>query len=357
MSDEDIELTEYDYSDYYNDTQGSYTSEGQPCNNGNVKAFGRVFLPTLYSLVFIVGVIGNGLVVCVLVKFRRASSMTDLCLFNLALSDLLFVISLPFWSHYATAAEWLMGDFMCRLVTGLYMLGFYGSIFFMLILTVDRYVVIVHAHTMAKYRSVRVGVALSLFMWALSLCASLPTIIFTKVKNESGFTTCKPEYPEGSMWRQVSYLEMNVLGLLLPLFVMVICYSRIVLMLVNIKSTKKHKAIKLIFIIVVVFFCFWTPYNVVILLRYLETQNYFGDCTIHKNIDLAMQWTEVIAFTHCCLNPIIYAFVGQKFMSNVLKLLRKWMPMCFARPYASEWSERRSSVYSRSSEITSTRLL
>ncbi|XP_071004372.1 C-C chemokine receptor type 5-like [Oncorhynchus clarkii lewisi] len=349
--------SDYNYSAYYDDTERLDTSEGQPCNNANVKEFGRVFLPTFYSLVFIVGVIGNGLVVYVLVKFRRTRSMTDLCLLNLALSDLFFVISLPFWSHYATAAEWLLGDFMCRLVTGLYMLGFYGSIFFMVILTVDRYVVIVHSHKMARLRSVRVGVTLSLLMWALSLCASLPTIIFTKVNNESGLTTCKPEYPDGSMWRQVSYLEMNVLGLLLPLSVMVICYCRIVPMLVNIKTTKKHKAIKLIIIIVVVFFCFWTPYNVVILLRYLEEQSYFGDCTTHKNIDLAMQWTEVIAFTHCCLNPIIYAFVGQKFMSLVLKLLRKWMPMCFTRTNISELSERKSSVYSRSSEITSTRLM
>ncbi|CAB1334218.1 unnamed protein product [Coregonus sp. 'balchen'] len=300
MSDEDIELTEYDYSDYYNDTQGSYTSEGQPCNNGNVKAFGRVFLPTLYSLVFIVGVIGNGLVVCVLVKFRRASSMTDLCLFNLALSDLLFVILPAFLVPLRHRSRVAHG--------GLY------------VPTGNR---TVHAGVLWQH-------LLHVDLDSGSLCGHSP-------RSHHG--------------------QMNVLGLLLPLFVMVICYSRIVLMLVNIKSTKKHKAIKLIFIIVVVFFCFWTPYNVVILLRYLETQNYFGDCTIHKNIDLAMQWTEVIAFTHCCLNPIIYAFVGQKFMSNVLKLLRKWMPMCFARPYASEWSERRSSVYSKSSEITSTRLL
>uniref|UniRef100_A0A4W5PVW1 G-protein coupled receptors family 1 profile domain-containing protein n=1 Tax=Hucho hucho TaxID=62062 RepID=A0A4W5PVW1_9TELE len=349
--------TEYNYSEYYSDTERSDISEGQPCNNANVKEFGRVFLPTFYSLVFIVGFIGNGIVVYVLVKFRRTRSMTDLCLFNLALSDLFFIISLPFWSHYATAAEWLLGDFMCQLVTGLYLLGFYGSIFFMMILTFDRYMVIVHAQKIAWCRSVRVGVYLSLLMWALSLFASLPTIIFTKVNNESGLLTCKPEYPEGSMWRQAIFLEMNVLGLLLPLSVMVICYSRIVPMLVRIKTTKKHKAIKLIIIIVVVFFCFWTPYNVVILLRYLETQSYFADCTTHKNIDLAMQWTEVIAFTHCCLNPIIYAFAGQKFMSLVLKLLRKWMPMCFARPYPGDLSEPKSSVYSRSSEITSTRLL
>ncbi|XP_010895268.4 C-C chemokine receptor type 1-like [Esox lucius] len=334
------------YDDYYDPTN----TEGVLCNNTTVRAFGRVFLPTLYSLVFILGFIGNSLVVCVMVKFRRTSNMTDICLFNLALSDLLFVLTLPFWSYYITKTEWILGDFLCTVLTALYTLGFYGNIFFLVMMTLDRYVVIVHAHTMARHRSVRVGIVLSLFLWALSLCASLPTIIFTKVeRNEAGFMMCQQQYPEDTKWRQFSYLQMNFLGLLLPFFIMVICYGRIILTLVNIKSTKKHKAIKLICIIVVVFFCFWTPYNLVIFFRFLQTLHFFGDCTNVYNISLAMQWAEVIAFSHCCLNPIIYAFAGQKFMALVLKLLRKWLPICFGRS-SCESSERRSSVYSRSSE-------
>ncbi|GAA6081756.1 C-C chemokine receptor type 5-like, partial [Tachysurus ichikawai] len=71
------------------------------CNNNNVMDFSRVFLPTLYSIVFIVGFMGNCLVVCVLIKYHKKSNMSDVCLFNLALSDLLFLLSLPFWAHYA----------------------------------------------------------------------------------------------------------------------------------------------------------------------------------------------------------------------------------------------------------------
>ncbi|KAI5627437.1 C-C chemokine receptor type 5-like, partial [Silurus asotus] len=290
-----------------------------------------VFLPTLYSIVFIVGFIGNALVLCVLVKYRKSSNVSDLCLFNLALSDLLFLISLPFWAHYAAIAEWIFGSFMCHAVTALYMLGFYGSIFFMILMTTERYAVIVHTYTslFSKYRSVRASIAMALFMWALSLGASLPNIIFSQVKNDSNVWTCKLENPNGTMWRQFSYIELNVVGLIIPLFVMVFCYSRIIPILMTIKSQKKQKAVRLMLVLVIVFFLFWAPYNIVIFMKFLHHLGYMNTCQWEQDLNMAMQWVETIAFSHCCLNPIIYAFVGQKFRNLFLKILKEWFPLCF----------------------------
>lgn len=348
---------DYDYSDYYSlENESSY----EPCSNSSVQAFGQVFLPVLYSLVFLLGLLGNGVVVGVLIKFHRQINMTDICLFHLAVSDLLFIASLPFLAHEA-ASDWVFGDFLCRLVTGFYIVGFYGNIFFMIAMTLDRYVVIVHTHSVARYRSVRLGAGLSAMVWVLSLCASLPTIAFTRVTNHSeqmDHTSCTQVYSQedapDSKWRQFNYLEMNILGLLLPLVIMVSCYSRIIPTLVNIKTHKKHKAIKLILIIIVVFFCFWSPYNVVLFLRYLQTQGYLADCEVSNRINFSVQVTEALAFSHCCLNPVIYAFAGQKFMRRVVKLLRKWVPGWFPWLLTSEQSQRRGSALSKSSDASST---
>ncbi|XP_036417023.1 C-C chemokine receptor type 4-like [Colossoma macropomum] len=314
------------------DSYYSYTGDDfTPCNNNYVRDFSQVFLPTLYSMVFIVGLIGNGLVLCVLAKYYRKSNMMDVCLFNLALSDLLFLISLPFWAHYAATNIWIFGNSMCKAVTAFYMLGFYGSIFFMLLMTVDRYLVTVHAHTSLffKRQSVSVGIALVLFMWALSLGASLPTIIFSQGRNESN-GLCMPEYPNNT-WRLVIYMELNILGLVLPLTVMGFCYSQIIPTLAAMKSKKRHKAIKLMLVLIIVFFLFWTPYNVVIFMYFLHYSGYMETCEWLRDLGLAMQWTETIAFSHCCLNPIIYAFLGQRFRTLVIKTLKEWFPICFSR--------------------------
>ncbi|KAF4087587.1 hypothetical protein AMELA_G00072340 [Ameiurus melas] len=351
-------VTTEDYSEYYNEKSDENT---QLCSNSNVSAFSQVFIPVLYSIVFIVGFIGNGLVVCILIKYHQRSNVTDVCLFNLALSDLLFLISLPFWAHYAAISEWIFGSFMCHAVTAFYMLGFYGSIFFMILMTLDRYAVIIHAHNslFSKHRSVRTGIAVAFFMWALSLGASLPTIIFSQVKNESNGWICTEEYPEGSGFKLFSYIELNLFGLIFPLSVMVFCYSRIIPVLMAIKSQKKHKAVRLILLLVIIFFLFWTPYNIVIFLKFLRQLGYMNTCQWEQDLHMAMQWVETIAFSHCCLNPIIYAFVGQKFRTLVLKILKQWFPVCFGQctTIVSEFSERKGSMSSRSSVISTTKIV
>ncbi|XP_060777185.1 C-C chemokine receptor type 5-like [Neoarius graeffei] len=327
------------------------------CNNSNVRNFSQVFLPTVYSIVFIVGFIGNGLVLCVLAKYHKPFNMSDLCLFNLAISDLLFLISLPFWADYAANLKWTFPDFMCQAVTALYMLGFYGSIFFMILMTVDRYAVIVHTYTslISKFRSVGASIALALFVWTLSLGASLPNIILSNVSNVSNVSVCSVTDPR-NIWKPFYYIELNILGFIIPLSVMLFCYSRIIPILMTMNSQKKHKAVRLMVVLVTVFFLFWTPYNIIIFLKLLQELKVISH---HCNQDLhmAIQWVESIGFCHCCLNPIIYAFVGQKFRNLFQKMLKEWFPLCFGHctTVESKSSERTTSKYSRASMISSTR--
>ncbi|XP_010787659.1 C-C chemokine receptor type 1-like, partial [Notothenia coriiceps] len=339
----------YDYAEYY----AGAGEDSTPCNNADWVDFSKVFLPTLYSFAFVLGFLGNGLVVCVLLKHRDQLNLTDICLLNLALSDLLFVLTLPFYSHYARLAQWTFGDFLCRLASGSHSAGFFSSIFFMVVMTLDRYMVIVHAHKVARYRTVRTGVALTVSLWTLSLCISLPHVIFTKVTHESDRVACHE--PESDDWRLYKTFSMHVLGLVIPLLVMIVCYSRILPILVNMRSAKKHRAVKLILSIVIAFFLFWAPYNLSLFLEFLMSKGFLPkECSVKASVELSITVTESLAYTHCCLNPIIYAFVGQKFMKRARPLLRACVPgvLLPSSRDLSESSYRKSSV-SRSSEVTS----
>ncbi|CAI5663133.1 unnamed protein product [Oreochromis niloticus] len=313
--------TEYNYGNYSDFDYGDY-----PPANSTVQEFSKVFLATLYSLVFILGFIGNGLVVCVLVKQCNQSNLTDICLFNLALSDLLFVFTLPFYSHYARVGQWTFGDFMCRLISGSHHIGFFSSIFLMVVMTLDRYMIIVHAHRVARYRTKRAAIILTVLVWMLSLFVSLPDFIFIKaIGQESQGVECY--YPEESkVWEHYNLFTTNVLGLVIPLLVMVGCYSRIIPTLVSMRTAKKYRIVKLIICIVVAFFLLWAPYNISLFLKFLlEKEIILNDKVLDENIRLSITVTEAFAYTHCCLNPIIYAFVGEKFMRRALQLLTKLM--------------------------------
>uniref|UniRef100_UPI0037E74C1D C-C chemokine receptor type 1-like n=1 Tax=Semicossyphus pulcher TaxID=241346 RepID=UPI0037E74C1D len=341
----------YDYS--YNELIKNFA----PCDHDNVRDFGKVFLPTIYILVFILGFIGNGLVVCVLVKHRHQTNLTDICLFNLALSDLLFVFTLPFYAHNSVVGGWNFGDFMCRLASGSHNVGFFCSIFFMVVMTMDRYMVIIHTYKSARFRTLRAGLAVSVVVWMLSLGVSLPVFIFTQVKNESQGFSCDYN-PENKALKHYNLFTANILGLVIPMLVMVVCYSRIIPVLMNIKSTKKHRVLKLIISIVAIFFLFWAPYNITLFLMFLKSEGKLnGDvCSLETHLKLSVTVTETFAYIHCCLNPIIYAFVGQKFMKRVWQFLRECVPWI---PLSSTWntsdsSFRKSSAVSGSSEVAST---
>uniref|UniRef100_A0A669EX71 G-protein coupled receptors family 1 profile domain-containing protein n=1 Tax=Oreochromis niloticus TaxID=8128 RepID=A0A669EX71_ORENI len=127
--------------------------------------------------------------------------------------------------------------------------------------------------------------------------------------------------------QRYNLFTINVLGLVIPLLVMVGCYSRIIPRLVNMRTAKKHRIVKLIICTVVVFFSLWAPYNISLFLEFLqEREIILNDETWEENIWLSVAVTEAFAYTHCCLNPIIYAFVGEKFMRRALQLLKKLMP-------------------------------
>ncbi|XP_036617238.1 C-C chemokine receptor type 3-like [Trichosurus vulpecula] len=307
------ETTTYDYE--------SWT----PCQKMNIKTLGAKFLPPLYSFVFIVGLLGNVMVLLILTKYKRFKSMTNIYLFNLSISDLLFLFTLPFWIHYTRQNDWVFGHTMCKILSGLCYLGLYSEIFFIVLLTIDRYLAVVYAVFALKARTVTFGIFTSIITWGLSALAALPEFIFHESQEDLESHICSPHYPEYNedKWKHFQALRMNILGLAIPLAIMIICYTGIIKKLLRCRNDKKYKAVRLIFVIMIVFFLFWTPYNLTLLLSAFQASFFGGNCERSKQLDVAMQVTEVIAYTHCCVNPVIYAFVGERFRKYLCHFVRR----------------------------------
>ncbi|XP_008830153.1 probable C-C chemokine receptor type 3 [Nannospalax galili] len=285
----------------------------------SLKKLGTWLLPPLYSLVFIIGLLGNVMVVVILTKYRRLRIMTNIYLLNLAISDLLFLITIPFWIHHSGWNDWVFGHYMCKLLSGFYYLALYSEIFFILVLTIDRYLVIVHAVFALRTRKVTLAVITSIVTWGLAGLAAFPEFVFHEYQHDYGESDCRPLYPEGEQdrWKRFHALRMNIFGLVLPFLIMAFCYSGIIKTLLRCPNKKKYKAIRLIFVIMVVFFIFWTPYNLVLLLSAFYTKFFDNSCEQSKHLDLVLKVTEVIAYTHCCVNPVIYGFVGERFRKHL----------------------------------------
>uniref|UniRef100_A0A8C8SBR1 G-protein coupled receptors family 1 profile domain-containing protein n=1 Tax=Pelusios castaneus TaxID=367368 RepID=A0A8C8SBR1_9SAUR len=338
---EETDLTTYDYD-----------SVAAPCQKADVKQFASQFLPPLYSLVLIFGLVGNALVVLILIKYKRLRSMTDVYLLNLAISDLLFILSLPFWAYYA-AHQWDFGNAMCKILTGVYYTGFYSGMFFIIFLTLDRYLAIVHAVFALKIRTVVHGIFTSVFIWAVAILASLPWAIFHSVQMQKDHWTCTAHYPlyQGVKWKQFQILMMIILGLVIPLGIMIFCYVEIIKTLLRCRNEKKHKAVRLIFVIMIVYFIFWAPFNIALLIYTFPDSFSLNNCENSKQLELAVQVTETFAMVHCCINPVIYAFIGEKFRKYLYTFFQKHIAVYLCKPCQvlhSDKLERASSMHTPS---------
>ncbi|XP_003225806.1 C-C chemokine receptor type 5 [Anolis carolinensis] len=336
-----VVTTEFDYGDI-----------PTPCHSVAVQEFASHVLPTLYSLVLVFGMLGNALVVLILIRYKKLKSMTDIYLLNLAISDLLFVVSLPFWA-YSAAHEWIFEDAMCKILSGIYVVGFYSGSFFIILLTIDRYLAIVHAVFALKARTVTYGIVTSAVTWCVAILASIPWLIFNKLQRENNHCRCTLSFPPETHvnWNQFLTLKINLIGLIFPMIVMIFCYTQIIITLMRCRNDKKNKAVRLIFIIMIIYFLFWAPYNIVLLLQTFQTSFRLDNCYSYSNLGVALQVTETLAMAHCCINPVIYAFAGEKFRKYTCTFFRKHIALHLSkhcRFLYTEPLERASSTYSHS---------
>ncbi|XP_019735666.1 C-C chemokine receptor type 3 [Hippocampus comes] len=316
------ENTTLDYADY------SFLPDGD-FGTCVYDRHGASFIPPVYCIFFLMGLLGNSLVVWVLVCGVRFCNMTDVCLLNLAIADLLLVCSLPFLAYQARD-QWIFGDTLCKVFLGIYHIVFYGSIFFIVVMSIDRYLAIVHAIYTMRARTRSLGIIVAVITWVAGFLASFPEVIYLKeMPGRMNSTFCYPVYPTPTLdnadihfWRVFGILKMNILGLIIPMFIMAFCYSQIIRRLLSSQSSKRQ-TILLVVIVVAVFFICWVPYNVASLFRALEMLQVYTECNSSKVIRLTLQITEVFAYLHSCLNPVLYVFVGQKFRRNLLRLIHR----------------------------------
>ncbi|NXX75714.1 CCR8 protein, partial [Urocolius indicus] len=310
--------------------------------------------PVLYSLLFVIGLMGNTLVIWVL-TFRKVKAVADVYLLNLAISDLLFVFCLPFLVQYSIVSQWTFGNALCKIISSTYFIGFYSSAFFITIMSIDRYLAIVQSVHALQIRTPARGVLTSLLLWAVAILASTPNLIFFQTMNENNCTKCVPDYPgSDNGWKIFSNFEVNILGWLIPAAILTFCYYGI---LKNLPKchTHKYKAMKLVFIVVVVFFLFWTPLNVTLFLNSLRYMYILDDCRTSQRLDLAMELAEAFSFIHCCLNPVIYAFVGQKFKKQLQETFRRYTRFLSAckGDLNGHSLDKHSSLHTKSSQLSS----
>ncbi|NXA32104.1 NMUR2 protein, partial [Eudromia elegans] len=307
----------------------------------------HLFLPMalVYSLIFVVGVVGNFLVCLVIIKHRNMKTPTNYYLFSLAVSDLLVLLfGMPLevyemWSNY----PFLFGPVGCYFKTALFETVCFASILSVTTVSVERYVAILHPFR-AKLESTRKRALRTIVvLWVLSVLFALPNtsthgIMLQYFPNGTlvpGSATCTVVRP---MWIYNCIVQItSFLFYVLPMGVISVLYYLMGLrlkgdksleveeMAVNVQKPSRKSVTKMLFVLVMVFAICWAPFHI--------DRLFFS---------FVVEWTEPLAnifnlihvisgvffYLSSAVNPIIYNLLSQRFRMAFLCVISPHCKHC-----------------------------
>ncbi|KAG8509489.1 G-protein coupled receptor 15 [Galemys pyrenaicus] len=269
-----------------------------------------VFLPIIYTAVFVIGVFGN-LVLMSALHFKQGNRrLIDIFIINLAASDFIFLITLPLWvDKEASFNQWRTGSFLCKGSSYMISVNMHCSVFLLTCMSIDRYLAIVRPLIFRKFRRRECVYGVCASIWFSSCLLGLPTLLFRDLT----FIDDKPYCTDQKLTftRLTCSLGILIFTFFAPLVSIVTCYCCITKKLyAHYKQSGKHnkkvkKSIKIILIVVAAFVVSWLPFNIFKLLAIvanLQQELYLSSAFFQR----CMEVSGPLAFANSCVNPIIY---------------------------------------------------
>ncbi|NWR78527.1 GPR55 protein, partial [Centropus unirufus] len=293
------------------------------CNFTDIDRLAKTLQLGISIPTFILGLVLNALALSVFCCFWKKQTKTSVYMINLALADVLLLLSLPLKLYYSTADA---PGLLCSFIESLYFVNTYGSIFIIVCITVDRYICIRFPFEGRANQSRKWAVLICCFIWAVAWLCSSPMYVFQKKDHFKCFNNMSEQ-----AWSPPIIVSLEIFGFLIPLTVMVFCSAQNIWILLNHKNQAKKKAegsgsLRVIIINLVVFLVCFTPFHLAICLQCLVRQHVIVDCSLKQTISLFIQVSMTLANMNCCLDAIFYYFAAKEFREKTH--LKKVIELC-----------------------------
>lgn len=290
----------------------------------------KYYLTTFYGIEFIFGMLGNVAVVFGYLFCLKNWNSSNVYLFNLSISDLAFLCTLPMLiKNYATE-KWSYGDILC--ISNRYVLhaNLYTSILFLTFISIDRYLLMKFPFREHILQKKEFAILISFAIWVLVTLEILPILTFiNSVLTQKG-TSCIDYASSGNPKHNLIYsLFLTLLGFLVPLSVMCFFYYKMVVFLKR-RSRQQatalplDKPLRLVVLAVVVFSVLFTPYHIMRNLRIASRLESWPQGCARKAIQTLYTLTRPLAFLNSAINPIFYFLMGDHFREMLFNKLRQY---------------------------------
>ncbi|KAK2910380.1 chemerin-like receptor 1 [Channa argus] len=299
------------------------------------------FSLVIYCVIFVVGLLGNGLVIYV-TGFRMKKTVNSVWFLNLALADFLFTAFLIF-SIISTSQnhQWPFGRFMCKLNSFVSLVNMFASVFLLMAISLDRCLSIWVVVWAQNKRTVRKAQLITAVVWVTAVVCSAPAATFRETLTFKDKTYCT--YPFTTPLQTLNTFRF-VLGFLLPFLVIFVSYVAIAVRAGRLQRTRRQRCRRMIFSVIVAFFLCWLPFHI---MTFINVEN-------SNIIRMAGSVSLSLAYLNSCMNPILYVFMCDEFQKKLKQSICFVLESALAEDHLSFMSSRSLSShlsrFSRKSE-------
>nr|WNF20855.1 LPXRFaR [Monopterus albus] len=312
-----------------------------------------------YFFIFLLCMVGNILVCLIVLENRRMRTVTNLFIFNLAISDLLVgIFCIPTTLVDNLITGWPFSNTVCKMSGFVQGVSVSASVFTLVAIAVERFRCIVYP--LQPRPTILVAKAAIMLIWVLAVVIMCPAAVALTVEkvpfhymvynNDFNHTfplyTCYENFANPQM-RKVYTAVLFAHIYLVPLIVITVMYGSIGVKLCSfvvtnrepqlanatvqvedrrggqVVSQKKIKVIKMLILVALLFMLSWLPLWTLMMLT-----DYGG--LDRDQLDLLTSYifpfAHWLAFSNSSINPIIYGYYNENFK-------RGFQAVCKSRPF------------------------
>ncbi|XP_066578885.1 prostaglandin D2 receptor 2 [Amia ocellicauda] len=311
----------------------------------------------LHGILSVFGILENILILWV-IGFRVRRTVISVWILNLAASDLLATVSLPFFTHFlAMGHTWTLGTTFCKIHSSMFFLNMFVSGFLLSVISLDRCLVVILPVWSQNHRDVRLATQVCAGIWVLAIINTIPYYIFRDtIVRKDGRIMCYYNYvqyrsPDDEIdqlcgvRQDILAVSKFIISFLLPLIIIIGSYMAVSSSITRRGRRRTYRFFRLVLAVIITFIVCWIPYHIFSL---LEAASHYHH-SLRLVVARALPLVSSLAFINSVLNPFLYVFSCPDFMAKIRQSLSVVMESVLMEDM--DFSHRRSTT--RSSVSTS----
>ncbi|XP_067876162.1 urotensin-2 receptor-like [Heterodontus francisci] len=300
--------------------KGNSTSNSSLQSQGNIdEILITSLLGATLAIMCVFGIVGNVYTLVITSQSIKSAGSMYIYITNLALADLLYLLTIPFVVCTYFAKDWYFEEIGCRILLSLDLLTMHASIFILTVMSVERYRAVAMPLDIRGSRTHRKMI--TMVIWLLSCLLTLPMMIMIHLRETTN--------PPGSLkricyptWKPEAYKAyLTILfntSVLAPGIVIGYLYIRLAqaywisgrMILDNKNRTLKQKVLYMIFSIILAYWACFVPFWVWQLVKLYSHDSLSLTPPVHTYINF---FVTCLTYSNSCINPFLYTLLTKNY--------------------------------------------